>query len=202
MNGGETIYLVDDDAAVRGSLTLLLKAAGRRPVAYDSAAAFLEAYVPGAPGALVVDVRMPGMSGLELQRLLARGGMTIPVIVMTGHGDIAMAVQAIKAGAADFIEKPFSDEVLLGCIERALAMDHGRRREEHRRGAVAARLAALTAREREVMALLVRGKLNKVVAAELGVSTRTVETHRARIMEKLGARSLSDLVRMAMAEGG
>jgi RNA polymerase sigma factor (sigma-70 family) len=194
-----TVYIVDDDEAVRDSLRLLLQSVGLRAQTYASAQQFLDAYRPPAPGCLLVDVRMPGMSGLELQERLAEKKIPLPVIIITGHGQIAMAVRAMKAGAVDFIQKPFDNEALLEVIHKTLARAADRQRQQARIADNAARLATLTPREREVMERLVAGKSNKVIAADLGISTRTVEVHRARIMEKLEAKSLADVVRIALA---
>ena len=193
-----TVFVVDDDESVRGSLRFLLRSAGLESRAYGSAPEFLTAYDPAQPGCLVLDVRMPGMSGLDLQQELNLRGAILPVIFITGHGDIPMAVEAMQHGAHDFLQKPFRDEDLIERVRRALAKDAKARSalEEHK--AIQARLGSLTPREREVLALMVRGKPNKIMAHELGVSQRTVEIHRARVMEKSGASSLAELVRMVM----
>ncbi|HUK03054.1 MAG TPA: response regulator transcription factor [Steroidobacteraceae bacterium] len=192
------VFIVDDDEAVRNSLRFLLKSVGVATQALASAGEFLESYVPTQAGCLVLDVRMPGMSGLELQQQLNIKGAVIPVIFITGHGDIPMAVEAMRYGAFDFLQKPFRDQDLIDRIQKALAKDAKSRAglKEHDR--IRQRLATLTPREREVLALMTRGKANKVMAAELGVSQRTVEIHRARVMEKSGAASLAQLVRMVM----
>ena len=193
-----TVFVVDDDESVRGSLRFLLRSAGLESEAFGSAPEFLAAYDTAQPGCLVLDVRMPGMSGLELQRELNLRGAVIPVIFITGHGDIPMAVEAMQHGAHDFLQKPFRDEDLIERVRGALARDARARAalEEHK--AIRGRLDSLTPREREVLALMARGKPNKVMAHELGVSQRTVEIHRARVMEKSGASSLAELVRMVM----
>ena len=193
-----TVFVVDDDESVRGSLRFLLRSAGLESRAFGSAPEFLTAYDPAQPGCLVLDVRMPGMSGLELQQELNLRGAIIPVIFITGHGDIPMAVEAMQHGAHDFLQKPFRDEDLIERVRRALAKDAKARAvlEEHK--AIHARLDSLTPREREVLAMMARGKSNKIMAHELGVSQRTVEIHRARVMEKSGASSLAELVRMVM----
>ena len=193
-----TVFVVDDDDGVRNSLRLLLKSAGLAPCVLGSASEFLDSYDPGRPGCLVLDVRMPGMSGLELQQQLNLRGAVIPVIFITGHGDIPMAVEAMQHGAFDFLQKPFSDSDLLDRIQRALERDARNRAalDEHARNRE--RLESLTPREREVLMLMARGKSNKIMAAELGVSQRTIEIHRARVMEKSGAASLAQLVRMVM----
>jgi FixJ family two-component response regulator len=195
-----TVYIVDDEPAIRDSLALLLRSVGLASRAFPSAPAFLDGFDPAVPGCLVADVRMPGMSGLELQEALRDRQARLPVIIITGHGDIAMAVRAMKAGAADFIEKPFNEQVLLDAVHRALARHRpGEAPPSAVRAEIAARVAALTPREREVMLLVAEGRPNKVVATRLGLSTRTVEVHRAKAMEKMQARSLADLVRMAIA---
>ena len=192
------VFVVDDDESVRGSLRYLLRSAGLECQAFASATEFLAVYDPAQPGCLVLDVRMPGMSGLELQQLLNLRGAIIPVIFITGHGDIPMVVDAMQQGASDFLQKPFRDQDLIDRIQRALERD-GRNRaalDEHAR--IRERLDSLTPREREVLALMTRGKPNKIMAAELGLSQRTVEIHRARVMEKSGAASLAQLVRMVL----
>jgi two-component system response regulator FixJ len=193
-----TVFVVDDDNAVRNSLRLLLKSVGLASQPLGSAAEFLEGYRPSQPGCLVLDVRMPGMSGLELQRELNLRGATIPVIFITGHGDIPMAVEAMQQGAFDFLAKPFRDQELIDRVQRALAKDAMTRGSLKERERIRERLDSLTPREREVLALMIQGKPNKIMAHELGVSQRTVEIHRARVMEKSGAGSLAQLVRMVM----
>jgi len=194
-----TVHVVDDDSAVRRSLAVALKTRGLRPRCYASASEFLDGYSESKPECLVLDVRMPGMSGLELQAELKAREIVVPIVFITGHADIAMAVRAMKAGAADFIEKPFSVDALLEGVTKSLETDALRVQRGLRRAEARSRIAALTPREREVMDMLVDGKLNKIIAAELGISVRTVEVHRARIMQKLQARSLSDVVRLAMS---
>jgi len=194
-----TVYIVDDEPAIRDSLAMLLRSVGLASRTFPSAPAFLEGFDAGAPGCLVADVRMPGMSGLELQEALRARQAALPVIIITGHGDIAMAVRAMKAGAADFIEKPFNEQVLLDAVHRALAQRPGEPQPSAVRAEIEARVATLTPREREVMLLVAEGRPNKVVATRLGLSTRTVEVHRAKAMEKMQARSLAELVRMAIA---
>jgi len=193
-----TIFVVDDDEAVRNSLRFLLKSVSLPTQVFASAAEFLQGYQASQPGCLVLDVRMPAMSGLELQQQLNLRGATIPVIFITGHGDIPMAVEAMQHGAFDFLQKPFRDQDLIDRIQKALAKDAKTRASltEHER--IRRRLDSLTPREREVLALMTKGKPNKVMAGELGVSQRTVEIHRARVMEKSGAASLAQLVRMVM----
>ena len=195
------VFIVDDDEAVRSSLRLLLKSVGLVPTALGSAREFLDKYDPAQPGCLVLDVRMPGMSGIELQETLNRQGAVIPVIFITGHGDVPMAVEAMQAGAFDFLQKPFRDQDLIDRIQRALEKDRVSRSELNERSFIRERLESLTPREREVLTLVTSGKPNKIMAADLGVSQRTVEIHRARVMEKMGASSLAQLVRMTMDLG-
>jgi len=186
---------------VRDSLTLLLEAAGFSVRTYGSATALLEATI-GTIGCVVTDVRMPEMDGLELQRRLAETGARLPVIVMTGHGDVPIAVEAMRAGAADFLEKPFDDGQLLASVRRAIAISERVRDETEAAADIAVRLTSLTPKEREVLDKLVEGLPNKTIAYDLGSSPRTVEVHRARVMEKMGARSLPELVRMTIAVSG
>lgn len=193
-----TVFVVDDDESVRSSLRFLLRSVSLESRAFASASEFLESYDPAQPGCLVLDVRMPGMSGLELQQQLNLRGAVLPVIFITGHGDIPMAVEAMQHGADDFLQKPFRDQDLIDRIQRALAKDAKARAALDQHESIRARLESLTPREREVLALMAQGKPNKVMAHELGVSQRTVEIHRARVMEKSGAASLAQLVRMLM----
>ena len=192
------VHIVDDDEAVRNSLRFLMRSVGLHGQAFDSAVNFLKTYDPRQPGCLLLDVRMPGMSGLDLQQELNRRGATIPVIFITGHGDVSMAVAAMQCGAFDFLQKPFRDQDLLDRVQRAMARDAESRGRLAARAEIKARLATLTPREAEVMRLVTSGKANKVVGAELGVSQRTVEIHRAHVMEKMRAGSLAELVRMAL----
>jgi len=200
MTADGTVHVVDDDEAIRDSLTLLLGAAGFTAASYPSADAFLAA-APQGPGCIVIDVRMPGMGGLELQEELARRGRRIPVIVMTGHAEVPLAVKAMKAGAVDFVEKPFEEQAMLAAIRRAFSLGLKTARAEAEGNEIGSRLAQLTPREREVLDALVAGKPNKIIAYELSISPRTVEIHRARVMDKMAARTLSDLVRMALSVG-
>ena len=193
-----TVHVVDDDEAIRDSLALLLGAAGFSVATYPSAEAFLIT-APQGPGCLVIDVRMPGMGGLELQEELIRRGRRIPVIVVTGHAEVPLAVKAMKAGAVDFVEKPFDEQTIVASIRRAFDLGLEVAREEAEGSQIGRRLAQLTPREREVLDALVAGKPNKIIAYELSISPRTVEIHRARVMEKMAARTLSDLVRMALS---
>jgi FixJ family two-component response regulator len=194
-----TVFVVDDDPAMRDSLCWLLQSVDLHVETYPSADAFLAAYDPGRPGCLVLDVRMPGMSGLNLQDELRTRHIRLPIIMLSGHAEVPTAVRALKAGAIDFMEKPFSDELLLDRIRQAIDLDREQREAEARRTAVAARYALLTPREREVMELVTAGKANKVIAADLGLSPKTVEVHRAAVMDKMHADSVADLVRMRMA---
>jgi len=199
MNAGDTtVFIVDDDDAVRDSLGLLMKSVGMHTEVYDSAEAFLAAYDPGKFGCLVLDIRMPGMSGIELQRELSQRDSTLPIIFITAHGDIPMAVDALRHGAMDFIQKPFDDTELVAKVQNALSDSVERHEEDLERAGIRRRAATLTAREREVMSQVVQGKANKVIASDLGVSQRTVEIHRARVMEKMQAGSLAHLVRMVL----
>jgi two-component system, LuxR family, response regulator FixJ len=188
------VYLVDDDDAIRDSLGLLLRSVGLECKVYASALEFLGAYDPNRHSCLVADIRMPGLSGLELQQRLNDQRAEVPVIFITGHGDVPMAVNAMKSGASDFIQKPFRDQDLLDRINKALAKDRDRRAQRVQEDAIRELLATLTPRETEVMKRVVRGQANKVIALDLGVSQRTVELHRARVMRKLKMRSLADLV--------
>jgi two-component system, LuxR family, response regulator FixJ len=193
-----TIFVVDDDEGVRNSIRFLLKSVGLATRTLSSASEFLETHEPRQPGCLVLDVRMPGMSGLELQQQLNLRGAIIPVIFITGHGDIPMAVEAMQHGAFDFLQKPFRDQDLIDRIQRALERDAHNRAALAQHDRIRARFESLTPREQEVLSLMTSGKPNKVMAGELGVSQRTVEIHRARVMEKTAAGSLAQLVRMAM----
>jgi len=197
-NHPPSVYIVDDDEAVRSSLRFLIRSVGLPAQAFASAQDFLAAYDRRDPGCLLLDVRMPGMSGLDLQQELNRRGATIPVVFITGHGDVPMAVEAMQQGAFDFLQKPFRDQDLLDRVQRALARDAESRARLAARAEIRTRLATLTPRETEVMQLITRGKANKVVGAELGVSQRTVEIHRAHVMEKMHANSLAELVRMVL----
>jgi len=198
----QVVHVIDDDVEVRQSLAFLLSTAGLAVRVHESAVAFLTA-LPGAQdGCIVTDVRMPDMDGLELQRQLRAKKIGLPVIVITGHGDIALAVEAMKAGAVDFIEKPFDDEVLLGAIRSALARHAPDAEKEGRRAEIQGRLDLLSERESEVLDGLVAGKPNKIIAYDLGISARTVEVYRANVMTKMQAASLSELVRMVLLDGG
>jgi FixJ family two-component response regulator len=197
-----TVIVIDDDDAVRSALKLLLKSIGISVLVHSSAQEFLSQYVLDQPGCLVVDVRMPGMSGLQLQQELNMRGAMIPVIFITGHGDISMAVEAMQHGAFDFLPKPFADQDLIDRVQRALKKDAANRDEISQTQHLRQRLELLTPREREVFDLVVGGKPNKVMAGTLGVSQRTIEIHRARVMEKMQANSLAQLVRIRLELDG
>ena len=191
---GPVVHVVDDDEALRDSLRWLLESARHCVATYATAESFLATYDPERAGCLVLDIRMPGMSGLELQDELKRRGHTIPIIFVTGHGDVPMAVNAVKKGALEFIEKPFNDKAFLVLIKNALAFDAETRR-------AAARLVTLTRREREVMELIVTGKRNQDIAAKLSINIKTVEAHRANVMRKTGVGSLAELVQLVHGAG-
>ena len=193
-----SVYVVDDDQAVRDSLGLLLRSVGMPCRLFASGQEFLDAYAPDWQGCIVLDIRMPGLSGMELHRQLRDQQSTLPIIFVTGHGDVPMAVEALQNGAFDFIQKPYRDQELLDRINQALSWDEEHRSEEDHKRDLQARLDSLTPREREVMDCVVRGLANKVIAMDLDLSQRTVEIHRARVMEKMRARSLAELVRMSM----
>jgi FixJ family two-component response regulator len=197
MDANATVFVVDDDAATRDSLNDLIRSVGLRVELYASAQDFLRSERPDVPGCLVLDVRMPGLSGLDLQRRLTEAGVSMPIIFISGHGDVPMTVRALKAGALEFLTKPFRDQDLLDAIQQALDRDCQARDERATTEAVHRRFASLTPREREVMAKVVAGLLNKEIAAELRTSETTVKTHRRQVMEKMGANSLPELVRMA-----
>jgi two-component system, LuxR family, response regulator FixJ len=194
----ETVFVVDDDTAVRQGLRFMLRAVGYSVEAFPSASSFLEDYDPRRGGCLLLDVQMPQMGGLELQQRLNVRGWRIPVIFITGHGTVPLAIAAMKAGAFDFIEKPLREDALLESIERALHWNDRAYEERLERATLQTRAALLTPRERKVFELVAAGEPNKVIARDLGISFRTVELHRAHIIEKLQARSLSDLIRMAI----
>ncbi len=193
-----TVFIVDDDAAIRSAMQALMESVDLPYEIFDSADDFLARETRQRPGCLVLDIRMPGLSGLDLQQELIRRENTLPIIFITGHGDVPMAVKAMQKGAVDFIQKPFRDQELLERIGKALATDKKRREKRERISEVADRLATLTKREREVFDLVVTGKPNKIIAYELDVSQRTVEIHRARVMDKMQASSLAELVKMHM----
>ena len=193
-----TVFVVDDDEAARVMLQFLFGSVGLRSEGFASAEEFLQQYEPDQPGCLMLDVRMPGMSGLELQKRLACRGSRLPVIVLTGHGDVPMAVRAVRAGAFDFLEKPTNDQVLLDRVQQAIALDRTQRLEQAARDGIIKRLASLTGKEREVLDRVVAGKANREIAAELGVSVKAIEARRANVMSKMEAQSVAGLVRMAI----
>ncbi len=196
-----TAFIVDDDDSVRRALQRLARSVGLNVEMFSSAQEFLDSYDSSRPGCLVLDVRMPGLSGLDLQDELNVRGITIPIVFISGHGDVPMSVRAMKAGAVDFISKPFNDQALLDAIQHALAKDRRSRDEHAERSEILRRIERLTPREREVFALVVAGKLNKQIALQLGTSEKTVKVHRARVMDKMQAESLADLVLLAQAAG-
>lgn len=198
----QIIYLVDDDEALRDSLAWLLESQGFKVAAFASAEDFLKAWRPEFNGCLLLDVRMPGMSGLELHERLRALYSTLPIIFITGHGDVPMAVAALKKGAVDFIEKPFNDTELLRLVSQCLVTEREHRARRRQDAEVSRRLDQLTQREREVLDLIIAGKLNKQIADVLGISIKTVEVHRARVMEKMAAQSLAELVQNVMAIEG
>jgi two-component system response regulator FixJ len=195
------VHVIDDDDAIRQSLAFLLSTAKIEVKTHPSATAFLDALPGLEPGCIITDVRMPGISGLELVRRLKELKVGAPVIVITGHGDVPLAVEAMKIGAADFLEKPFDDEVLLASVRSALKVQDAETKRRSERGAVESRLATLSSRERDVLGGLVAGRANKQIAYDLGISPRTVEIYRANLMNKMQAGSLSELVRMALVVG-
>ncbi len=198
-----TVFVVDDDEGVRTSLRLLIRSIGLPVDTFESAQDFLAHFDPDRAGCLVLDIRMPGMSGLDLQQKLNERHAITPIVFITGHGDVPMAVEAMQAGAIDFVQKPFRDQDLIDRINRALEKDRTNRAALKERDAIRQRIAELTPREREVLDLVTKGRANKVIAGDLSVSQRTVEIHRARVMEKMGASSLAHLVRMVIeAERG
>ena len=191
------VFVVDDDRSIREATQSLLASVGLRVETFETAQEFLGTKRPDAPGCLVLDVRLPGLSGLDLQSELAAAGTPVPIVFITGHGDIPMSVQAMKAGAVEFLTKPFRDQQLLDAIQQAIERDRVERRQRTETGELRRRYESLTPREREVMALVVAGHLNKQAASELGTSQITVKVHRAKVMHKMAAASLADLVRMA-----
>ena len=195
MDEDGTVFLIDDDPGVRDSLTLLLSLKGIRTQPFATAESFLETYRPEWAGCVLTDLRMPGMTGLELQSMLRERRLDVPVVVLTAHGDVATARAALKNGACDFLEKPIDDATLIEVLHNALRVDRERRAAVTARSSADRRMERLTEREREILTLLAAGHQNRQIAAQLGISPRTVEVHKARIMEKLGCRSLADLIR-------
>lgn len=197
-----TVFIVDDDEAVRDSLSLLLRSVGLPAEAFGSASEFLDSYEPAAGGVLILDVRLPGMSGLELQEQLVSSGADLPVVFITGHGDVPMAVRAMRRGAVDFLQKPFSDQDLLDRVQQALDAQAARRQRTVEQAEIGERISQLTPREHEVMDLVVEGLTNKVIANRLGTSQRTVEVHRASVMRKMKVDSVAQLVHLVDLAGG
>jgi RNA polymerase sigma factor (sigma-70 family) len=193
-----TVFVVDDDEEVRSALKLLFESVGLPVICYRSATDYLQQFDAALPGCLVVDIRMPGMSGLDMQEKLAQYPLYPPVIIITGHGDVPMAVRAVQAGAVNFIEKPFRDQVLLDSVHRAIGIDAERRGEATRLSEIQEHLDQLTPREKEVLDLVISGMRNKTISQQLGITLSTVEAHRSRVMEKMQADSLSHLMRMML----
>jgi two-component system response regulator FixJ len=196
-----TVHVVEDDETLRAALSWLFESAGHSVAAHPSAESFLVQYDPQQPGCLVLDIRLPGMSGIELQDVLRRRAITLPIIFLTGYADVPIAVKAVKQGAVEFIEKPFNNQVLLKKIENALKLDTDQRREQARKLSAAARLQTLTPREREIMQYIIAGKMNKTMAHELCISIKTVEAHRSKVMQKMGVDSVAELVQLALESG-
>ena len=199
--GEPVVFVVDDDVSVREALKNLLRSVGLKVVTFSSADEFLSSEPPSAPSCLILDVRLPGLSGLDLQRQLVETNHAIPIVFITGHGDIPMSVRAIKAGAVEFLTKPFRDQDLLDAVRQALERDLGNRAREAETTELRKRYASLTSREREVLGLVLRGYINKQMAAEIGISEPTIKMHRSRLMDKMRADSLADLIRMAQTLG-
>ncbi|WP_203301557.1 response regulator FixJ [Marinobacter sediminum] len=195
----QTVYVVEDDEAVRDSLELLLKSDGKPVQTFESATSFLKEYSEKMAGCIVLDIRMPGMDGMELQKKLNDKHSILPIIFVTGHGDVPMAVDAMKEGAVDFIQKPYREEALLEKIEAALAQDLEQRKTLGEKQEIIRRVKSLTPREHEIMDRMIAGQANKVIAIELEISQRTVEIHRSRVMHKMGTHSLAHLVRMVLS---
>jgi FixJ family two-component response regulator len=196
-----TVFIVDNDSTSGDALRRLIESRGHRVVSHATAESFLAACDPQQPGCVVLDVRLPGMSGLELQDELKRRAIALPVIFVTGHGNVPTAVSAVKKGAYEFIEKPYDELALLGLVEDALRLDAAQRREQARRVSVAARVATLTQREREIMQHVIAGKMNKTIADDLCISIKTVEAHRAKVMKKIGVDSVAELVQLTLESG-
>jgi len=196
------VFVVDDDASMRATLLDVIRSVGLEVQTFQSARDFLRSKLPDAPGCLVLDVRLPGQSGLDFQRTLAESGIELPVVFITGHGDVPMTVRAMKAGAVDFLTKPFRDQDLLDAVQAAIERDRARRQHLTGLADLEERYWSLTERERDIMAFVVVGRLNKQIASELGLAEVTVKAHRSQIMHKMGAKSLPELVRMADRLGG
>ena len=196
------VFVVDDDSSMRATLTDVMRSVGLQVQTFASAREFMDSKLPDAPGCLVLDVRLPGQSGLDFQRTLAKSGMDLPVVFITGHGDVPMSVRAMKAGAVDFLIKPFRDQDLLDAVHAAIERDRARRQHVIGVADLEERYRSLTERERDIMALVVVGRLNKQIAAELGLAEVTVKAHRSQLMHKMEAKSLPELVRMADRLGG
>jgi FixJ family two-component response regulator len=196
------VFVVDDDPSMRATLTDVMRSVGLQVQTFASAREFMDSKPPDAPGCLVLDVRLPGQSGLDFQRTLAKSGMELPVVFITGHGDVSMSVRAMKAGAVDFLIKPFRDQDLLDAVHAAIERDRTRRQQVIGVADLEERYRSLTERERDIMALVVVGRLNKLIASELGLAEVTVKAHRSQLMHKMGAKSLPELVRMADRLGG
>ena len=194
----QTVFIVDDDEPVRSALRLLMKSVGHEAKTFATGDEFLISCSSGVSGCLILDIRMPGMSGLDLQEKLQQQGVNIPIIFITGHGDVPMAVQAMKHGAMEFLQKPFREQDLVDLVNQALEQNENSHELALQRTEIEPRIAKLTARERQIMDMIVQGNANKVIAIDLGVSQRTVETHRTRIMRKMQAKSLAELVQMAV----
>lgn len=199
MSDQVTVFIVDDDEQVRSALTLLMESVGLKVQSYASAQEYLEQFDETRVGCLILDVRMPGISGLDLQTRLNEAKIHPPIIIITGHGDVPMAVRAVRSGAIDFIEKPFNNQVMLDCVHRAIEKDAVNRGESSRLQDIERHYNELTPREKEVLQYVIEGKRNKIIAAELQISQSTVEAHRSKVMEKMSANSLSDLMRMALS---
>jgi FixJ family two-component response regulator len=200
MENEQIVYIVDDDEGIREGLSLLLETTDQASKVYDSAIAFLDDYNSDIRGCLILDIRMPRMTGLDLQKELKVLGSTLPIIFITGHGDIPMAAEAMRQGALDFIRKPFREQDLLDRINQALSIDAGRSNDERDRSAIVQKLGLLSEREREIFERVAKGDMNKVVAHELGISERTVEVHRSQVMKKLDVKTLAELVRLKLQE--
>jgi FixJ family two-component response regulator len=200
-DGKSTVFVVDDDAGMRDALKSLFGSVGLQAQTFASASEFLQAKLPDTPSCLVLDVRLPGLSGLDFQAELAKANIHVPVVFITGHGDIPMTVRAMKAGAVEFLTKPFRDQDLLDAVQLGLDRDRARRNSDQAVSAIRARFDSLTPREQQVIALVTSGLMNKQIAAEIGVTEVTVKVHRGHVMRKMGAKSLADLVRMADALG-